>query len=107
MQLQRCVDDILRPYVGKLAYVYIDNVLINSSTLKKHIKYIEIMADVLCKANLRLSIEKSRFFKSEKKYQGYINHHNKITVDSINTKTIEDYPIPQDLKSLREYLRLA
>ena len=32
---QRCVDDILRDYIGKFAYVYIDGVLINITFLSK------------------------------------------------------------------------
>lgn len=104
---QRCVDDILRPYIGKFAYVYIDDVLIYSSTPEEHIEHIETIVNALHKANMKISSEKSHFFKEEIEYLGHIIKHNGITVDPTKIETIRNYPEPTTLKELRSFLGLA
>ena len=61
---QRCVDDILREYIGKFAYVYIDDVLIFSSSPEEHIEHVHVI-NALHKANMKISDEKSHFFKTQ------------------------------------------
>ncbi|GBP15917.1 Retrovirus-related Pol polyprotein from transposon gypsy [Eumeta japonica] len=104
---QRCVDDILRSYIGKFAYVYIDDVLIYSSTPEEHIEHIEAIVNALHKANMKISNEKSHFFKEEIEYLGHVIKHNGITVDPTEIQTIRDYPKPTTLKELRSSLGLA
>lgn len=104
---QRCVDDILRPYIGKFAYVYIDDVLIYSSSAEEHIEHINIIVDALRKAYMKISNEKSHFFKEEIEYLGHVIKHDGITVDPMKVQTIKKYPVPTTLKELRSFLGLA
>lgn len=78
---QRCVDDILREYNGKLAYVYIDDVFIYSSTPEEHVEHIRIIINALHNANMKISDEKSNFFQDSVEYLGLNKKHNWITVD--------------------------
>ena len=104
---QRCVDDILREYIHKFAFVYIDDVLIYYSTPEEHIKHIQIIVSALHKANMKISDEKSHFFKNQVEYLGHIITHNRITVDPKKVETLDKYPIPQTLKELRSFLGIA
>ncbi len=104
---QRCVDDILRPYIGKFAYVYIDDVLIYSSSPEEHIEHIRIIINALHQANMKISNEKSHFFQDSVEYLGHIIKYNRITVDPSKIQTIKDFPIPITLKELRSFLGLA
>lgn len=104
---QRCVDDILRPYIGKFAYVYIDDVLIFSKTKEEHMQHIAIIVNALHKANMKISSEKSHFFKTSIEFLGHIIKNGRITVDPIKTETIQNYPIPKTLKELRSFLGLT
>lgn len=87
---QRCVDDILREYIGKFAYVYIDDVLIYSSTVEEHMEHIRIIINALHNANMKISDEKSNFFQDSVKYLGHIIKHNRITVDPKKVETIKN-----------------
>lgn len=104
---QRCVDDILREFIGKFAYVYIDDVLIYSNTPEEHITHISIIADALYNANMKLSSEKSKFFQDSVEYLGHVIKHKRITVDPNKVETIREYPLPTNLKELRSFLGLA
>lgn len=104
---QRCVDDILRPYIGKFAHVYIDDVLIYSSSPEEHLEHIRTIVNALHTANMKISDEKSHFFQDSVEYLGHIIKHNKITVDPNKVDAIKNYPIPTNLKELRSFLGLA
>lgn len=104
---QRCVNDILHEFIGEFAYVYIDDVLIFSNTYEEHKKHISTIFRVLHNANMKISDEKSHFFKTEIEFLGHIIKHGKITVDPEKIATIRDYEIPKNLKQLRSFLGLA
>lgn len=103
---QRCVDDILRPYIGKFAYVYVDDVLIYSSSPEEHMRHVTTIINALHNANMKISSEKSHFFKTSIEFLGHIIKDGRITVDPQKTKTIANYPIPGTLKELRAFLGL-
>lgn len=103
---QRAVDEILRPFIGKFAYVYIDDVLIFSKTKEEHAEHIKLITDTLLKANMKLSNEKSKFFMEKIEYLGHIIANGRIKIDPKKVETIEKYPLPETLKQLRSFLGL-
>lgn len=104
---QRCVNDILHEYIGKFAYVYIDDVLIFSNSPEEHMQHIELIFRALNGANMKIPNEKSHFFKHETEFLGHIIKHGTITVDPNKVATIREYQTPQTLKQLRSFLGLA
>lgn len=104
---QRCVDDILRPYIGKFVYVYIDDVLIFSNSAEEHMEHIAIVINAMHDAHMKLSSEKSHFFSDTVEYLGHIIKNGRITVDPEKTAAMQNYPIPKTLKELRSFLGLT
>lgn len=104
---QRALDDILRPYIGKFAHVYIDDVLVFSKTKEEHIKHIDIIMGTLKRANMGISNEKSKFFMRETEYLGHVIKGGKIIVDPKKVETMSKYPLPETLKQLRSFLGLT
>lgn len=104
---QRCVNNILHEYIGKFAYVYIDDVLIFSDTAEEHMRHICLIFQALHDANMKISNEKSHFSKPEIEFLGHIIIHGKITVDPVKIATIRDYEMPKTLKQLRSFLGLS
>lgn len=104
---QRCVNDILHEFIGKFAYVYIDDVLIYSDSEEEHMKHISLVINALHKANMKIANEKSHFFKKTIEFLGHIITYNKITVDPEKVATIRDYAEPKTLKQLRSFLGLS
>lgn len=95
---QSCVNDILHEFIGKFAYVYIDDALIFSDNMEEHMKHISLIVQALHDANMKISNEKSHFFKTEIEFLGHIIKHNRITVDPEKIAAIRDYEIPKTLK---------
>jgi len=56
---------------------------------------------------LTISIEKSKFFKLEKNFLGYVVSHNVIKTNSKQISTIVKYSIPKNIRELRIFLGLT
>jgi len=91
---QRAMYDILREQVGKTCHVYTDGIIILSKTIEQHYKDFIVIIKILMNANMKISIEKSKFFKLETNFLGYVVSHNVIETDFEKNFTIIKYPIP-------------
>lgn len=69
---QRCVNDILHEFIGKFAYVYIEDALIFSDNMEEHMKHISLIVQALHDAKMKISNEKSHFLKTEIEFLGHI-----------------------------------
>ncbi|XP_058826825.1 uncharacterized protein LOC131686848 [Topomyia yanbarensis] len=83
---QRAIDDVLRDHIGKICYVYIDDVIVFGKTLNEHLKNLKIILETLNNANLKIQLDKCEFLHSEIEFLGFI-----IGAEGIkpNTKKIE------------------
>lgn len=101
---QNAMDDILRKFIGKFCHVYIDDIIVYSETLNEHIEHLEIVIDTLREANMKISLEKSRFFETQVEFLGYVVAFGVIKTDPNKIDTIRDYPLPKTLRQLRSFL---
>lgn len=62
---QRLMNEILRDYINKTCVVYLDDILIFSTSLSEHIKAIQDIFKVLEYKNLKIQIDKCNFVKKE------------------------------------------
>lgn len=104
---QRAIDDVLRENIGKFLHVYIDDIIIYSETEEDHIKHIEWALKSLLSANMRVSLEKSHFFKSEVEYLGFVVSADGIRTCPAKVEAIANFKEPQNLFELRSFLGLA
>lgn len=104
---QRAIDDVLREQIGKTCYVYVDDVIVFSETKEDHVRHIDCILKNLFEANMRVSIEKSNFFKTEVEYLGFIVSREGIKTAPSKIDTIKNYPEPTTLFGIRSFLGLA
>ena len=104
---QRAIDDVLREHIGKFCHVYIDDVIIFSKTAEQHLLDIQTVLDKLHKANMRVSPEKSTFFKKEVEYLGFLVSEQGIKTCPSKVKDIIDFAQRKTLRGLRSFLGLA
>ena len=69
--------------------IYLNNILIYSKTLKKHVKYIQKILTCLIKKNLRLKSKKCEFYKKKIDFLKFIVEKHNIKIDFIKLKTIQ------------------
>lgn len=104
---QRAIDDILREEIGKTCQVYMDDIIIHSPDERTHLLHINNILGKLEKAGMRVSTVKSKFFKSEVEFLGFIVTRNGIKTCPEKVKSITEFRTPQNLKSLRSFLGLS
>lgn len=104
---QRAIDDVLREQIGKTCYVYVDDVIIFSENEEDHIKHISWVLERLFEANMRVSREKSHFFKESVEYLGFIVSRGGIKTSPEKVEAIRNYEQPTTLFNVRSFLGLA
>lgn len=103
---QRAMDDVLREHIGKICYVYMDDVVVFGKTLEEAIKNLETILNTLQKANLKVQPDKSEFLKKSVEFLGYVITENGIKPNSKKIEAIEKWPEPRTIKELRGFLGL-
>ena len=104
---QRAIDDVLRDEIGKSCHVYIDDIIIFSDSEQKHMDDINRILGKLFHANMRVSLEKSKFFKTSVEYLGFVVSTNGIKTCQSKVDAIVNYEVPTTLRGLRSFLGLA
>jgi len=84
-----------------------DDIIIFSKTIEQHYKDLVVIINILLNANIKISIEKAKFFKLEATFLGYVVSHNVIKTDPEKISTILKYPIPKNIHELRSFLGLT
>ena len=104
---QRLMNYVLRPVFGKKALVYLDDVIIFSSTLEEHLADIREVFQLLRQANLKLKLKKCQFMRKSVKYLGHVISVGGISPDPDKIDKIANYKIPTSADEIKSFLRLA
>ena len=101
--LQSCLNNLL----WRFCLVYIDDVIIYSSSMDEHVDHVRLVLDRLAKHQLRLNAEKCEFGTSTVLYLGHVVTPEGVLPDSDKTKAIEEFPRPVRIRDLRSFLGLT
>ena len=97
----------LCPLIGKIWHIYIDDIVIWSNTVTKHVKHINIVMKALIVARLFCNPKKCDFFLTE---MDFLRHHISAWGIELNTSKIQmilDWPIPTNLTEVWAFLGLV
>lgn len=103
---QRVMDQILRGLVNKTCLVYLDDIIIFSTSLQEHISNIKEIFNRLRDAGLKIQLDKSEFIKREVAYLGHIVTPEGVKPNPGKIKAIKGYPIPKTTKEIKSFLGL-
>lgn len=101
---QRVMDNVLREHIGKLCFVYMDDIIVYSTSLEEHICSLKKIFETLDKYNLKLQLDKCEFLSKEVAYLGHIVTPEGIKPNPDKIKAIIDWPLPRNDKELRGFL---
>lgn len=104
---QNCMNTILRPVLYKSCLVYLDDIIVFSSSLEQHKAHLQEIFDLLFSAGMAISWKKSHFFKRKTEFLGYTVGEGKVMVSSSKTESVRNFPVPHNLKTLRGFLGLS
>ena len=87
--------------------LYLDDIIIFSSTVEEHLKRIEEVLQRLRKANLMLKPSKCHFFRKEVEFLGHIVSQEGIRTNPAKIKTFHEWPQPRRVKDVKAFLGLT
>ena len=94
-RLMQRVFDGLNPEGGKqFLAVYLDDILVFSTTLEEHLAHLRKVIDRLQSANLKLKPSKCRFMKEEVEYLGHIVTAEGLRPNARVTEAVQSFPTP-------------
>lgn len=101
---QRMMDTVLRGL--KNVTVYMDDLIIYSSSLQEHIQDLEAVLQRLRESNLKVQLDKTEFLKKETPFLGHIVTAEGVKPDPSKIKSIQQFPIPKTNKEIKSFLGL-
>lgn len=104
---QRLMNNILKDYVNKICLVYLDDVIIFSTSLQEHINSIKLIFNRLKDANLKIQLDKSEFLKRETEFLGHIITPAGIKTNPKKIECVKNFPIPKNTKQIKQFLGLT
>lgn len=69
---QRMMNNVLKEYIGKICFVYLDDLIIYSTSLEEHINSLNLIFKRLREVNLKIQLDKTEFLKKETEFLGHI-----------------------------------
>lgn len=104
---QRLMNEILRDHINKKCVVYLDDILIFSTSLKEHIQAINEIFQILEKKNFKIQIDKCNFVKKETEFLGHILTKEGIKPNPNKIAIIEKLLLPRTEKQIKSFLGIT
>jgi len=104
---QALMNDVLRPFLRQFVLVFLDDILICSSSLAKHLQHVNIVLNALRAHHLHLKRSKCSFRASSVAYLGHMISEGSVAMDADKTAAVAAWPSPSSARSLRGFLGLT
>ena len=107
-RLMHCVISGLNPPDGKdFVTVYLDDILVFSSSLSDHLDHLQKVLNRLKSVNLKLKPSKCQFMREEVEYLGHVVTRSGLRPNARLTEVILNFQRPDDIGAVRRFLGLA
>jgi len=104
---QRRVTNVLRPFIGKICHIYLDDIIIWSDSMEEHIANVRIIMGALRDAKLHVNRKKTKLFCDEVDFLGHHISRRGVEADNSKVAQILDWPTPKSAKQVRQFLGLV
>ncbi len=104
---QQCVTAALRPFLGRICHIYLDDIIIWSQNVEEHIKHVCLIMDTLRQHKLCCNSKKSQFFVLEVNFLGHHISLRGIEACKKKAQCILDWPAPQSASDVKSFLGLV
>lgn len=104
---QRVMNNILRGLQNEICAVYLDDIIIFSTSLQEHIQRLRSVFQRIRESNFKIQLDKSEFLKREVAYLGHLITAEGVKPNPDKISAIKNYPIPKTPKEIKSFLGLA
>lgn len=101
------MNKVFEPFLRKFTLVFFDDILVYSKTATEHLMHLEKVFEVMRQQQLFAKQSKCEFMQGQVAYLGHVISESGVAVDSSKVADMMDWPIPQNIKSLRGFLGLS
>ena len=99
---QRMMTKMFEPQLGRSIEVYIDDMVVKSKVVSKHVEDLTNIFGILRKHKLHLNASKCSFGVGSGRFLGYMVTHRGIEVNPDQIKAINDLQAPQNPKEVQK-----
>ena len=104
---QRMINHVLREFINIDCVVYIDDILIFSTSLQEHINSISKIFQKLREFNLKIQLDKCSFFSKESEFLGHLLTCDGIKPNPKKIQVIKALKIPSTCKQIKSFLGIT
>jgi len=91
----------------EVCLVYLDNVIVFSSTMDEHFQRLTAVLRRLRDTGLKLKPSKCRLLHKHVAFLGHIVSEDGVTTDPKKERAITDWPTPENLRKVRSFVSLC
>jgi hypothetical protein len=104
---QQFMNWVLRKYIGKICYVYADDIAIFSNSVEEHKVNTRLVLEALRDAGVTVSIKKSTLFAERIEFLGHVISPAGLEVAASKVEKILDWLAPRNVGEIRAFLGLV
>jgi len=104
---QRMMNEVLAEHIGKICWVYLDDIIIFSSTFTEHMQHVEAVLGTLEKAGLTCKLVKCHFAQPQVEFLGHLLTPDGISSSTRLTQCVRECQAPTNKTELRAFLGLT
>ena len=104
---QRLMERIFGDERFRSLLLYLDDIVVFSSSFETHLERLEVVLRRLRQHNLKLKMNKCHFFQTEVKYLGHIISSKGVATDPEKIRAVAEWKRPNTLTELRSFLGFA
>ena len=98
---QRMMTRMFKPQLGKSIEIYIDNMVVKSKVVSKHVRDLGDIFEILRRHKLRLNASKCSFGVGSRKFLGYMVTHRGIEVSPDQIRVVNSLQPPRNPKEVQ------
>ncbi|MBW0570500.1 hypothetical protein O181_110215 [Austropuccinia psidii MF-1] len=104
---QNLVNDIFSDSLDIFVVVYLDDIMVFSSSEEEHVRHVASVLQRLRDNNLFAKASKCVFHAASVEYLGYVVSSEGLKMDSSKSQQILNWPQPKNIKALQSFLGIA
>ncbi|KAH9706417.1 Endonuclease [Citrus sinensis] len=101
------MNKVLQPFLDRFVVVYLDDIVVYSTTLEEHAQHLRQVLQVLRNNELYLKLEKCSFSQREVEFLGRKIADGKLIIEDSKVKAILEWQPPTNVPELRSFLGLV
>lgn len=103
---QRIMDNILRGLQNEICLVYLDDIIIYSTSLQEHIDRLKLVFDRLRSSNFKVQMDKTEFLQKTVQFLGHVITPDGVKPNPDKITAIKNFPIPKTQTEIKSFLGL-